>query len=142
MGRAPADAASPGPAADPEAGRSPEAAARDRAELKSKAWRLLLAAVAGSLVVFTIAGDRGAITLYRKWTERRTLQEKIHRLEAENARKRHENKQLESDPRAVETIAREDLDMVRPGEIMFVLPGEEAPATPKPEAPAATPAAP
>lgn len=112
----------------------------DRARLKQKAISLLLTAVFGSLIVFTIAGEEGAIGLYRKWQERRSLEARIQELEAMNAAKRVENARLATDPDAVERFAREELDMMRPGEIMFVLPepepseGEGAAAPPTPQA--------
>lgn len=141
MSRPPAE---PPPAeaarAGAKASRNPEDLAqehRDRAALRRKAVHLFLVAIAASLVVFTIAGDRGAVTLYRKWQERRALTDQIQALERDNARKRQENDRLESDPRAVEKIAREELDMLRPGEIMFVLPPSPSPAA---AAPVAAPA--
>lgn len=94
----------------------------DRAQIKRKAFSLLLAAVFGSLIVFTIAGEEGAISLYRKWQERRLLGDRIQELQARNDAKRLENELLAKDPAAVERFAREELDMMRPGEVMFVLP--------------------
>ena len=110
----------------------------DRQHLKTKALHLFLTAIVVSLFIFAFSGERGALALYRKWQERRSLGTTIAELEQANARKKLQNERLATDPRAVETIAREQLDMIRPDEIMFVLPDEPA-AADGPTPTAATP---
>ena len=125
--------------------RQPEDVLRetlDRARLRKKAASLFLAAALGSLIVYTITGERGAISLYRKWQERRALQAELVALEQRNDGKRAENARLRDEPEAVEKIAREELDLLRPGEVMFVLPEgveERRPTAPPPTPPPSVP---
>lgn len=51
----------------------------------------------------------------------RTLKDRNQRLTDDNARLRREVDALRSDPRAIERAAREELGLVRPGEIVFSL---------------------
>ncbi len=100
-------------------------ATRDRARMKRRAMGLLFLAVLLSLIIFTISGEGGAITLYMRWQEKKSLATEIVDLQATNTKKKLRNLALETDPRAVERIAREELDLMRPGEVMIVLPEAE-----------------
>jgi cell division protein FtsB len=60
------------------------------------------------------------------WIEYRQKRVELQRLQQENQRIENENKALErqvtalkTDPHAIETIAREDLGLVRPGDIVY-----------------------
>jgi cell division protein FtsB len=57
------------------------------------------------------------------------LQEEIRQLNEENARLASEVSALKSDPRIIERIAREEMGLSRPGELIFKRP-------PKPQEPA------
>ncbi|MFN7974381.1 MAG: septum formation initiator family protein [Acidobacteriota bacterium] len=115
----------------------------DRAQLKRKALSLFMVAVIASLFVFTFTGERGAISLYRSWQKTRQLDVELRALEEHNGKKRQENARLAHDPKAVEKVVREELDMLRPGEIMFVLPHDSAkPQVVAPKPDAAAPATP
>jgi cell division protein FtsB len=56
-----------------------------------------------------------------------TLRTQNERLRADNARLAREAAALQSDPRAIERVAREELGWVRPGELMVDLSGAGEP---------------
>ena len=65
---------------------------------------------------------------YKVWQEEKTLAEleaQRKQLEAENDSLRQVLKRLESDIDFIEKVAREDLGLVKPGEVIIPLPAEE-----------------
>lgn len=103
--------------------------------------------LAGSLVVsallfaFFLLGDRGLWDLRRQKQRLSALQTEVSSLAAENTRLEEEVSRLRNDPNASEKIAREELNFVRPGDVVLVLPpGFEEKVTPK-RTPAASPGA-
>ena len=88
------------------------------------------AAVVVLLVLLGIAGENG-------YLERRAQRREIQAVSAEIEKVRQENQQLNqairdlrSDPRAIEELARERLRLARPGEVIITLPRAESPAAP------------
>ena len=82
------------------------------------------------LVLLGIAGENG-------YLERRAQRREIQALSAEVEKIRQENQQLNqkirdlrSDPRAIEELARERLRLARPGEVIITLPQSQPSATP------------
>ena len=71
------------------------------------------------LSLYTIVGDRGAIHLWRLQGEKEKLDEQNYRLHKENEALRQRIFRLRNDDSYLETIAREELNMVRPGEIIY-----------------------
>ncbi len=65
---------------------------------------------------------------YKVWQEEKTLTEleaQVKQLEAETDSLRQVLKLLESDIDFIERVAREDLGLVKPGEVVIPLPTEE-----------------
>jgi cell division protein FtsL len=75
---------------------------------------LLLLLVAASLV-----GDRGLLRLYRLHRTRAALTREIEQVSAANAALAEEVRALRTDPGRIEAIAREELGLVKPGEIVY-----------------------
>lgn len=82
---------------------------------------IVLGFVTVVLVVDALFGNRG---LFETMRARRQYAE----LAADLARKRHENerlregiRQLRDDPAAIESVAREQLGLMRDGEVLFVI---------------------
>lgn len=77
-----------------------------------------------SILLFALffVGDRGFLQARRQRTELRSAQEEVARIDAENRKMEAEVAALKSDPRALEKVAREKLQLVRPGDIVVVLP--------------------
>ena len=92
-----------------------------RAELKKK-LALLLAVSAGVwLLVMLVGGDSGALALLRAHGKHRALAAEVEALEEENRRLRAEIEALTEDPDEIERLAREELNMARPGEDVILL---------------------
>jgi cell division protein FtsB len=45
----------------------------------------------------------------------------LERLRLENARLREDARRLTDDPSAIESLARKDLGLLRPGEVLFII---------------------
>lgn len=86
---------------------------------------LLLALVAASVM-----GNRGLLRLYEMRRSRAALTREIGELAAANAALAEEVRALRTDPGRIEAIAREELGLVKPGELVY-----EFRATPRPPAP-------
>lgn len=98
-----------------------------------RAALLALALVVLTLVVHEIFGENGYLAMRRKQQEFETLQMEVEKLKGENQRLEEQIKSLKSDPKAIEKLAREQMKMARPGELIYVLPEKE----PKNEPPTA-----
>ena len=79
----------------------------------------VLTALLVTLSVFTIFGERGGLHLWHLWQEKNRLEEKNFRLQTENEILRERVYRLRHDDRTLERIAREELNLVRPGEIIY-----------------------
>ncbi len=71
------------------------------------------------LSVSTIFGERGALHLWRLRAEKGKLDEQNHRLQQENQVLRQRIDRLRHDDFYLEKIAREELNLVRPGEVIY-----------------------
>ncbi len=80
---------------------------------------LLFAACA--LLMDAFLGDRGLVGLVRARTEYCELTAGLARLTMENAGLREQARRLQQDPAMIEQIARQDLGLIRPGEILVVV---------------------
>jgi cell division protein FtsB len=76
-----------------------------------------------ALVLGAVFGDRGILHLVEKRREASSMDQEIARLESENQRLAVQIQALH-EARAVETIAREELGLVRPGETVFLIQDE------------------
>ena len=84
---------------------------------------LLIAFLA--LVAYVAFGNR---LFYEVWQEEKTLTElegQVEQLEAETDSLRQVLKRLEGDIDFIEKVAREDLGLVKPGEVVIPLPAKE-----------------
>lgn len=85
-------------------------------------------AVSLLLLVWNLFGDNGILANLRLEREHQALSAEKAQLEAENLRLMAEIKALQTNPRKIEEVAREDLGLGRPGEIIFVFPeNQDAP---------------
>ncbi len=74
------------------------------------------------LSLYTILGERGAIHLWRLRGEKEKLDAQNYRLHNENEALRQRITRLRSDNSYLETIAREELNLVRPGDVVYRFP--------------------
>jgi cell division protein FtsL len=71
------------------------------------------------LSLLAMAGDRGFFEVYQFNRHFQHVERQIQALEVENERLRKQVTSLRSDPYQIEKLAREDLGLVRPDEIVF-----------------------
>lgn len=89
--------------------------------LRRKAGLLALVAFA-LLLVHDLFGEHGFLAMRRSQKEAEKLREEIQRIDAENRRLAEQVKALKSDPKIIERIAREEMGLARPHEMIFKLP--------------------
>jgi cell division protein FtsB len=95
-------------------------------EQVSRRWQIyLLASLMFSLFVYTIVGERGAVHLWRLRGEKVSLDEQNYRLQKENETLRRRIFRLRTDDRYLEEVARQELNLVRPGEVVYRFPSTE-----------------
>ena len=77
----------------------------------------------GSLIVLlslvTIVGERGVLHLWRLHGEKDRLDEQNYRLQKENEALRERVYRIRNDNAYLEKLAREELNLVRPGEVIY-----------------------
>ena len=78
-----------------------------------------------SLSILTAVGERGALHLWRLRGEKTKLDEETYRLQKENEGLRQRISKLRNDNFYLEKQAREDLNLVRPGEIIYRFPSSD-----------------
>ncbi len=86
---------------------------------------LILTLVLLVLTVHEMFGEHGLLALRRQRQEYESLQRDIQQLQQENQKLEHQNKALKSDPKAIEKLAREQMRLARPGEIIYTLPEKD-----------------
>ena len=74
-----------------------------------------------ALVVGSLFGDRVMLQLVTRRQKAQALQHQLDELRAENIALASEISGLKADPRAIERLAREQLGLARPGEVVFVI---------------------
>jgi cell division protein FtsB len=113
---APADVRRAAPPRRKRAEPSAEASPRRRRLLNT-----VLTFVAIVLMVDALVGDKG---LMERMRARRQLQDavtSVAALKAQNAEMREQVRRLNEDSAVIESIAREELGLIRPGELLFIV---------------------
>ena len=117
------------PAEEPAPGKAPDP---DR-ERRRRLYRSTIALFLGTIFIAgsgaALIGNRGYLGLRRSRQELTLLQAKVDKKYAEVTELKKEVDRLNSDPRAVARIAREQLGFTKTGEVTFLLPleGDRAP---------------
>ena len=100
-------------------------------DLKLKLWKtrigrraalLLLASAIAFLGHYELAGPNGYLALRRKENAFEAEQAHYQQLQQENERLNQAVRELKTDPAAIERIAREQLHLTRPGEVVYTFP--------------------
>ena len=78
-----------------------------------------------ALLVHEVFGQHGFLAMRRQQKEVQTLQEQLQQLQQKNLELEKQINALRSDPKAIERVAREQMRMARPGEIIYTLPEKE-----------------
>jgi len=84
-----------------------------------------------ALVVHDIFGTHGYLAMRRTQQEIKKVKADIEQLDRENVQLGDEVKDLKSDPRKIEKIARDELGLAKPGEVIIKIPqSQQSPADP------------
>jgi cell division protein FtsB len=107
----------------------------DAASLRRYATYALVLVCVG-LVGHEIFGPHGFLALRQEKKEIESLRQQILQLQQENDQLDKRIKALQSDPEAIERLAREQMRLARPGETIYTVPDKDQK---KDQAPAAAP---
>jgi cell division protein FtsB len=88
---------------------------------RRRAVHLLLVFVTLVLVVDALIGDKGLVESRRARRRYEEVAGSLAALQRDNARLRDEMRRLNEDPATIESVAREQLGLIRPGEVVFIL---------------------
>jgi cell division protein FtsB len=92
------------------------------ARRRDNPWiRRSLVLLACVILLDSLFGDRGLAQTMRARRDHRRAVADLERLERENASLRDEMHRLSGDPAAIEAVARQELGLIAPGEILVVL---------------------
>src|SRR5690242_680811 len=83
---------------------------------------LALLLICVGLFAHQIFGQHGYLALRRERRDFEALRQQIQMLQKENQLLQSQIKSLKTDPKAIEKMAREQMGLARPGEIIFTLP--------------------
>jgi cell division protein FtsB len=86
-----------------------------------RVWGQLLLFVACVLLVNGLFGDRGLTETVRARRSYTVAAQSLSRLKRENAALRDHVRRLRDDPTTIEAVARGELGLVRPGEILVTI---------------------
>ena len=93
--------------------------------------RKILGLALFALLVHDIFGAHGFVAMRRTQKEIEQIREQIGKLNEQNKSLAGQVTSLKSDPKAIERIAREEMGMARPGEMIFKLPDSDKPGDPQ-----------
>lgn len=96
---------------------------------------MLLGSLLLGVLAHDVFGERGFLAMRRSQKEVEVLQQEIALLNAENSRISAEVQALKTDPKMIERIAREELNLARKGEFIFKLPPKPQTHTTPPQPP-------
>jgi len=89
-----------------------------------------IAIVTGLFLVHVMFGANGMVVYKQKRSEYESLQKQIAKVRAENQEVTQQIQGLQTDKKAIEKEAREQLGYARPGEFVYVTPAPARPAPP------------
>ena len=102
-------------------------------KLLNQYGRHLLVIFVVVLLVHDVFGPHGFLVMRRKQQEIQRVNAQLDRLNKENTELEQQIKDLKTDPQTIRKIAREELGLAQPGEIIIKLPAQS------PENPSAKP---
>ena len=75
-----------------------------------------------AVLVLTVFNDKGVVQVRAQSTKLTTIESDVTQLDVENKQLTKEIQALRTDPTTIERLAREELKLVKPGEIVLVSP--------------------
>ena len=95
--------------------------------LQRRIINLALVFVTVVLVVDALIGEKGLMESMRARRDYHQLELSLESLQRENARMQEEVRRLKDDPSAIEAVAREELGLIRDGEVLVIVKDEKPP---------------
>ncbi len=95
-----------------------------RAEASARRTKLTQAAILAVAAVITIdalVGEKGLLQTFRASRDHARIVHSITALRHENARLRDTARRLREDPATIEEVARRELGLVKPGEVLVIV---------------------
>jgi cell division protein FtsL len=92
----------------------------------ARRWLATAAVLAAVLGLYEMVGESGYMARREQQQTIESLNHQVGELQSENARLSQEIHELRSDPAAIEEMAREQLHLARPGEVVVTLPADSA----------------
>jgi cell division protein FtsB len=86
-----------------------------------RTW-LIPAACLSFILFFTVFGERGLLRIYEMKQEKQRIERSVAELRLDNQKLRLSIEALHSDRHQLERIARKELGLVRPNEIIYQFP--------------------
>ena len=93
---------------------------------RRRTLQMLLVFVTLVLVINALVGERGLMETLRARRQHQELVASIEQLRIENARLREEARRLRTDPGTIEALARQELGLIKPGEMLFIIKDRDA----------------
>ncbi len=88
---------------------------------RRKLLNLLLGFAAAVLLIDAFVGEKGFMERLRAGEAYEAASGRLQSQRAENAKLREHVRRLREDPELIESIAREELGFIRPGELLFIV---------------------
>jgi cell division protein FtsB len=88
---------------------------------RRRALHTLLVFVTLVLVIDALIGEKGLVESMRARRKYQEVAASLDALRQENAKLREDMRRLNEDPATIEGVAREELGLIRPGEVVFIL---------------------
>lgn len=89
--------------------------------VRSRILNYVLVLITVVLVVDALVGDKGLLETMRARRQFEGVAAALAATRQDNARLRDQIRRLKEDPASVEAIAREELGLIRPGEMLFIV---------------------
>jgi len=89
-----------------------------------RALHFLILFVTLVLVADALVGEKGLVESMRARRQHREVAASLESLRRENGKLRDTVRRLRDDPGAIESLAREQLGLIRPGEVLFIIKDE------------------
>jgi len=75
-----------------------------------------------AILLLAVFDEKGTLQVHAKASKLSAIESEIRKLDSENQQLTTEIKALRTDPTAIEKLAREELKLVKPGEVVLVIP--------------------
>jgi cell division protein FtsB len=75
-----------------------------------------------AMLLLAVFNDKGALQVHARSEKLTDIQSDVQKIEAENQQLNQEIEALREDPATIEKIAREELKLVKPGEVVLASP--------------------